>query len=298
MYLNQREHKKLIVRLLSIFFCVVAVFGLLYFCSGYVPDNGLRFAGVKASFIECFYFSVVTVTTLGYGDITPVGIARVVASLEAIFGLIYAGYAISQVVSFKQEALIHYLANDRIIQTYDLCLAEIADAKEIIGDRRRAILARHPINTEEYFYYRLNPFYPGFKAMRVLIGYTSHIESIGKTDEMSERIERAAHHVEEMAGFTKKLVNILISEKAPWKTDRTVMILNELCETIDTFAARFIKYTRYAKQQYKGGGMYIDVVSHITQDIKLKLKGETLKYRSGKSKAVVHSVHDQATVPK
>ncbi len=38
------------------------------------------------SFLECLYFSVVTFTTLGYGDLVPVGAARPIAALEAFTG--------------------------------------------------------------------------------------------------------------------------------------------------------------------------------------------------------------------
>ncbi|WP_368646693.1 potassium channel family protein [Castellaniella ginsengisoli] len=285
MYVNKQDQNRLVIKLVTGFAVAVASFGFAYFWIGFLPGNGLQFSGRAASFSECFYFSVVTITTLGYGDVTPLGFAKLIASGEAIFGLIYVGYAISQVVSFKQEALISYLANDRIIQTYDLCLSDIADAKEMIADRRRAIQAKHPVNKEEYFYFRMNPFYAAFKAMRVLIGYTTHIEHIAKAGEMSERIERAAHHVEEVAGFTRKLVNIIISEKIDWKTDRTVMLLTELCETIETFAIRFTKHTKYAKLPYKGGGLYIDVITDITNDIRGKLPGETIKYKDYKSRS-------------
>lgn len=36
--------------------------------------------------LNCLYYSVVTFTTLGYGDITPLGWARLVAALEAFIG--------------------------------------------------------------------------------------------------------------------------------------------------------------------------------------------------------------------
>ncbi|OQX37379.1 MAG: hypothetical protein B0D91_06930 [Oceanospirillales bacterium LUC14_002_19_P2] len=36
--------------------------------------------------MECLYFSVVTFTTLGYGDIAPVGIGRTIAAIEAFLG--------------------------------------------------------------------------------------------------------------------------------------------------------------------------------------------------------------------
>jgi hypothetical protein len=37
-------------------------------------------------FFSCLYYSVVTFTTLGYGDITPVGISRAIAAAEAFTG--------------------------------------------------------------------------------------------------------------------------------------------------------------------------------------------------------------------
>lgn len=37
-------------------------------------------------FFECLYYSVVTFTTLGYGDFIPVGFSRVIAALEAFTG--------------------------------------------------------------------------------------------------------------------------------------------------------------------------------------------------------------------
>ena len=39
------------------------------------------------SFMDYEYFSVVTATTLGYGDYHPIGVGRVIASIEALFGM-------------------------------------------------------------------------------------------------------------------------------------------------------------------------------------------------------------------
>ena len=39
------------------------------------------------SFINSFYFVVMTATTVGYGDLTPVGPIRAIAMIEALSGV-------------------------------------------------------------------------------------------------------------------------------------------------------------------------------------------------------------------
>ncbi|MGB0360084.1 MAG: ion channel [Endozoicomonas sp.] len=66
---------------------------LVYLCTG-IMDNGaiVRFdehqsLGANLVFwLDCLYFSVVTFTTLGYGDLTPLGFSRVIAAFEAFTG--------------------------------------------------------------------------------------------------------------------------------------------------------------------------------------------------------------------
>lgn len=279
-YLQDKKNR-LAIKLLGLLFLVVLAFSAIYFVINLnSPDNGLRFNGAATkNFSDCLYFSVITVTTLGYGDITPVGFARMIASIEVCFGLIYVGYAISQVVSFRQEELISYLTEDRIFQTFDKCLVDISDAKEMIADRRRMIQAGHHINAGDFFYFLGNPFYPICRAMQALLGYCIHIEKIGRTGELSERIERAAHHVEEISSFIKKLINIMNNSNIPWKTDRVVMLLTEICELIDSFSDYVEKHTKYGQKGYKGNVLYKSLICRTIGDIRRALAGQTIKYR-------------------
>jgi len=72
---------------------------LIFFSAFFYYFFGLRFGGDFQAFswdqtlqenviffFECLYYSVVTFTTLGYGDFIPVGLSRVVAALEAFTG--------------------------------------------------------------------------------------------------------------------------------------------------------------------------------------------------------------------
>jgi ion channel len=48
------------------------------------------------------YFSIITLTTLGYGDITPVAkVARMLAAMEAMTGLLYVAILIARLVAIR-----------------------------------------------------------------------------------------------------------------------------------------------------------------------------------------------------
>ena len=47
---------------------------------------------------DALYFSTVTITTLGYGDIVPSGYFRLIVSAEVISGVIFIGFFIAGMV--------------------------------------------------------------------------------------------------------------------------------------------------------------------------------------------------------
>lgn len=64
--------------------------------SGAVPE------GVDATTRDLIYFSFVTLTTLGYGDVKPIGSsARTLATLEALVGQLFLVILISRLVSLE-----------------------------------------------------------------------------------------------------------------------------------------------------------------------------------------------------
>ncbi|ELS0752567.1 two pore domain potassium channel family protein [Vibrio vulnificus] len=52
---------------------------------------------VTTDFLSALYFSVITWTTLGYGDISPVGQARFFAATQAMIGYVYMGIVVAQI---------------------------------------------------------------------------------------------------------------------------------------------------------------------------------------------------------
>ena len=72
------------------------------------PDalNGIRTADWEQLFSRVAYFSFVTLTTLGYGDISPASrIAEFFAEMEAVFGLFYMAIFVSSLINLAGRRL-------------------------------------------------------------------------------------------------------------------------------------------------------------------------------------------------
>jgi len=77
------------------------VFHAVYLIGGPSSFNNINTAGLR----DCLYFSFTSLTTMGYGDITPVHpLARSLANLEALFGQLYPAILIARLVSMEFES--------------------------------------------------------------------------------------------------------------------------------------------------------------------------------------------------
>jgi len=92
-----KRHKLLVV-IFSTFIAHVLemlVYGIsLYVLVRYLGAGTLT-GTTKFSLVNCLYFSAETYTSLGFGDLTPVGPVRLLAGAEALNGLLLIGWSAS-----------------------------------------------------------------------------------------------------------------------------------------------------------------------------------------------------------
>lgn len=78
---------------------IILLFAILYTWAGIIYGNDDTHP-ISQLFPECVYFSVVTLTTVGYGDFHPLSLAaRWVAGIEALSGYIILGVLVSALVN-------------------------------------------------------------------------------------------------------------------------------------------------------------------------------------------------------
>lgn len=89
-----RKHLVLIILLIvSLHLVEILIFSGGYFIAHHVLELG-SFAGEREfALIDYFHFSAETYTSVGYGDLYPVGPIRVLSSLEGLTGLLLVAWS-------------------------------------------------------------------------------------------------------------------------------------------------------------------------------------------------------------
>jgi rhodanese-related sulfurtransferase len=99
------------LQLFLIWIGMILLCGVGYWLSALAGKHGLVESGSAVGadlngLASAIYFSFVTATSVGYGDIIPTGIARIIAVAEAVSALLIFGAVIAKLVSHRQEELV------------------------------------------------------------------------------------------------------------------------------------------------------------------------------------------------
>jgi Ion channel len=116
---------------------MVALCGLLYWLTGFsrrpgLIDTGRPIAGTLNGLLSALYFSFVTTTSVGYGDVLPLGPVRILSIFEAVTGLLIFGALVAKFVSRRQDELVRDIYNvtfearlDRVQTNLHLVLSDL-----------------------------------------------------------------------------------------------------------------------------------------------------------------------------
>jgi rhodanese-related sulfurtransferase len=107
----QLLEKSSFITLLGVWLGMVLVFGFIYAAGSVIQGSGLREDGrllgrSLPDIMTAIYFSFVTATSVGFGDVVPVGPVRILAVLESAMALLLFGVIVTKLVYNRQEGLI------------------------------------------------------------------------------------------------------------------------------------------------------------------------------------------------
>lgn len=87
---------------ICLYVALTPIFAIIYWG---LPDGQFRIPdGATTDYGSWLYYSIVTITTLGFGDYTPAGVwAQCITAVEVMCGLIFLGFFLNAVGSMKSE---------------------------------------------------------------------------------------------------------------------------------------------------------------------------------------------------
>jgi len=102
---SETVSREVIFAAIIIYFLLAAIFSLMYVViESLAPGAFVSSSGAEITWQRMTYFSLVTISTLGYGDIVPVApAAQSLSALEASVGTLYIAILIGRFVSLYQH---------------------------------------------------------------------------------------------------------------------------------------------------------------------------------------------------
>lgn len=181
------------------------------------------------SFLTALYFSCVTTTTLGYGDIAPLGASRVLAIFQAFLGMAVVGAVISKVLTRHQgqtiaetnliaiaerSASVFSALNEQLVEFQDIGRTKVLDEQDENGQAR---LARRWMNAELRFNFLL-------ETIQKLLGKrkiepatkTKILKALGNTVAEFQAASEVCEFSVESSSAISQLINICQSTGNHW----------------------------------------------------------------------------------
>jgi len=118
----------------SIVVCALIYYALTFFGMGLVYTFDEK---SKPELVDCLYFSVVTITSLGYGDIRPTSLSKILSCIQVIWGLSLLAMAVAKLSSAKHDYLIRRLYSSdvqkRLAEYYESLSSLNSEYQELIS---------------------------------------------------------------------------------------------------------------------------------------------------------------------
>jgi len=210
---------------------VILSFGFFYhFFQG--ATSYLYYPSIKTpveSLYDAVYFSFVAATTTGFGDIVPIGLFKLMATFEVIFGLLLIALVTSKLVSIKQDAVLSELYelsfDERINKLRSSLLLFRQNIDRVINKIEDGNIKKREIDNLYVYLSSLEDSLRETYALITRTGDAHFIKSIDTTN--TELIFNSIIHSFEKVNELLKISN---EHSREWKNDATLNLL-ETCIT-------------------------------------------------------------------
>lgn len=217
--------------ILLVWLFVIIGFGVIYFListpSSYLYSNPTH--EKVTSLWDAIYFSFVSATTVGFGDIIPLGSFRLVSIIEVVFGFLLLAVVTSKLVSIKQDVILGELYeisfDERVNQIRSNLLLFRQNLDRLMAKIEEKNFQRRQI---EGIHHYISALEDVLGEVRTLVTKQGHYHFIKHIDPVNaELIFNSIISSFERLG---ELLAIMSKKKVAWKTEVNMLILQKCLE--------------------------------------------------------------------
>lgn len=241
------------IQILFIWIGGIVSFGLFYYL--FIGESSFLFSNLNKEpaegLLNYVYFSFITATSTGFGDIVPLGYFKIIAIFEVIFGLILLALVTSKLVSIKQDVILGEIYeisfNERINRLRSSLLLFRQSLNKMINKIEENYAKKRDIN-EIYVYF--SPLEDILKEISTLLnkkGRNNFTKVIDPVD-----MELIINSVTSSFKKINELIMMMEEKKFEWKRDVTLSLLNK-CLALDKEIFDKLEASRILSEQiFKG----------------------------------------------
>jgi len=217
------------LKLLVVWVFITVFFGFIYF---FFSGNSSFLLNTQtgshiSSLSEGVYFSFITSTTTGFGDLTPVGFFRIIAIFEVILGLLMISIVTSKLISMKQNIIIEEL--------YELTFSERINRirSSLLYSRQNINALIHNIEDNNFKKREIKSLYLSFISLEETLEEIMFIFTKDSSNEFVKSIDDVhtgiiANSVLFSLHRIEEAVKIMKLRNITWQTDKNIHHLEKI----------------------------------------------------------------------
>lgn len=227
-------------RIFLIWATIIVIFGFVYYF--FADNHSFLFYNPRNNTVrgalDSIYFSFITATSTGYGDILPSGFFKVISIFEVIFGLMLLAFVTSKLISIKQDVILSEVYeisfNEKINRLRSSLLVFRQNLSRIINKVEDNSVRKREIN-DIYIY--ISSFEDTLNEIKSLIGTSSQNYFKKVLDPLNT--ELLFNSVLNSFEKLNELITILNEAKSDWRRDITLDLINRCISLNDALFAKF-----------------------------------------------------------
>ncbi|MBU0628825.1 MAG: potassium channel family protein [Nanoarchaeota archaeon] len=237
--LNTWLDKLTFLRIFLIWTSIIILFGIFYFFLSnnhsylsYLPQNN-----TISRLSDSIYFSFITATSTGYGDIIPLGYFKIITIFEVIFGLLLLAFVTSKLISIKQDIILS--------EIYDISFNEKINRlrSSLLVFRQNLNRVINKIEENSIRKREINDLYIQFSSLEDILTEILSLFDISSEKQFKKVIDPV--HTELLFNSilnsfekTSELIMILNQSRPDWRREITINLINHCLSMNDTLFSR------------------------------------------------------------